>query len=77
MTTLECFLSITLIVMYIGLVFTVAVLTFRKGRVVLGCLGVFFPFLWLIGAILPAKRGSRAWVDEGMRRQEEMERMTR
>lgn len=77
MTTLEWVLSITLFVMYIWLVFTVAIVTFKKGRTVLGCLGVFFPFLWLIGAILPAKRGSRAWVEDGVRRQEEMERMTR
>jgi hypothetical protein len=77
MTTLEWVLSITLFVMYWWLVFTVAVLTFRKGHTVLGILGIFFPFLWLIGAILPAKRGSRVWVDEGMRRQEEIERLTR
>jgi hypothetical protein len=26
---------------------------------VLGIVGIFIPFLWLIGAILPAKPGSR------------------
>ena len=53
MTGLEWFLSITLMVMYIFLVFTVALITFRKGHFVLGFLGIFLPFLWLIGALLP------------------------
>jgi hypothetical protein len=35
------------------------VLTFKKGHTLLGILGIFLPFLWLIGAILPAKPGSR------------------
>jgi hypothetical protein len=52
-------------------------LTFRKGHTVLGILGIFVPFLWLIGAILPAKQGSRYWVDEGIRRQETMDELTR
>ena len=55
MTGLEWFLSTTLIVLYIFLVFTVALITFRKGHFVLGFLGIFLPFLWLIGALLPDK----------------------
>ena len=55
MTGLEWFLSTTLIVLYIFLVFTVALITFRKGHFVLGVLGIFLPFLWLIGALLPDK----------------------
>jgi hypothetical protein len=43
-------------VVYIVLVFTVAILTFRKGHWVLGLIGIFFPILWFVGAILPAKR---------------------
>ena len=53
MTGLEWFLTTTLIVLYIFLVFTVALITFRKGHFVLGLLGIFLPFLWLIGALLP------------------------
>jgi hypothetical protein len=34
-------------------------LTFQKGRTVLGIVGIFAPWLWLIGAFLPAKKGSR------------------
>ncbi len=42
-------------VFYIVCLFTVCMYTFRKGYVVLGIIGIFFPFLWLIGAVLPAK----------------------
>ena len=37
---------------YLVLVFTVCVLTFRKGHTLLGILGFFLPFLWLVGAML-------------------------
>jgi hypothetical protein len=45
--------------MYIFCLFTVCMVTFQKGHVVLGIVGIFIPFLWLIGAIIPARRGSR------------------
>lgn len=61
---------------YIMCIFTVCMLTFQKGRTVLGILGIFFPFLWLIGAILPAKRGSRFELAQGMAAQSRMEQMT-
>jgi energy-coupling factor transporter transmembrane protein EcfT len=67
MTVLEWVLSVTLIVVYVVAIFTVAVLTFRKGYLVLGVLGIIFPILWLVGAILPAKEGSGHWVDEETR----------
>ena len=41
------------------LLFTLAVLSFRKGHWVLGLIGFIFPVLWLIGAILPDKRRRR------------------
>ena len=41
---------------YLVLLFTVAVLTFRKGHWVLGLIGLVFPVLWLIGAVLPDLR---------------------
>jgi cadmium resistance protein CadD (predicted permease) len=46
-------------VIYLVLLFTVAVLTFRKGHWVLGLIGIIFPILWLIGAVLPDKRRRR------------------
>lgn len=59
MSGLEWFFAFVLIVLYVAFVFTVALLTFRKGYVALGVIGIFFPFLWLVGAVLPAKPGSR------------------
>ncbi len=58
MSGLDWFFSFTLGILYIALLFTVCVLTFRKGHWVLGIIGIFIPILWLIGAVLPAKRGS-------------------
>jgi hypothetical protein len=48
--------AISMAVLYLVLVFTIALLTFRKGHWVLGLIGFIFPVLWLIGAILPARR---------------------
>ena len=48
--------AILLSVLYLVLIFTLALLSFRKGHWVLGLIGFVFPFLWLIGAILPARR---------------------
>ena len=76
-TPMEAFLSFMLFMLYIGCLFTVCLLTFKKGHTVLGILGIFIPLLWLIGACLPAKEGSRAWVEDGMRRQQYLENMTR
>ena len=46
-------------VIYLVLLFTLAIMTFRKGHWVLGLIGFIFPLLWLIGAILPDKRRHR------------------
>jgi hypothetical protein len=73
----EAFLSFLLFTLYIGCLFTVCLLTFKKGHTLLGILGIFIPLLWLIGACLPAKQGSRAWVEEGMRREQYLQNMTR
>lgn len=70
-------LSITLISIYIACVFTVCSLTFQKGYTMLGWIGIFFPILWLIGAVLPAKEGSRFAVQQGMARQSQVEQFTR
>ena len=77
MTGLEWFLSFTLFALYVACLFTVCVLTFKKGYTWLGIVGIFLPILWLIGAILPAKAGSRAQVEDSMRRQAQIERLTR
>jgi hypothetical protein len=76
MSGLDWVLSSMLFITYIFLLFTVCMLTFQKGHIVLGILGIFIPFLWLIGAILPAKRGSRFDVDQSIRYQTQMNQMT-
>jgi hypothetical protein len=58
MTGLEWILLSTLGVIYVVCLFTVCALTFRKGHVALGIIGIFLPFLWLIGAVLPPRPGS-------------------
>jgi len=65
-----------LFIVYIFLIFTVCMLTFQKGHTLLGILGIFIPFLWLIGAVLPAKQGSRYQVAETTRYQAQMNQMT-
>lgn len=52
------FWAFTLGIIYLVLIFTVALMTFRKGHWVLGIIGFFFPILWLIGAVLPSRRPS-------------------
>jgi uncharacterized membrane protein len=47
-------------ILYLVLLCTLAVMSFRKGHWVLGLIGFIFPVLWLIGAILPAKGYRRA-----------------
>lgn len=77
MTTLDWILSTTFIILYIVMIFTVCFLTFQKGHIVLGIVGIFLPILWLIGAILPAKRGSRYEVQQATREQAQIQEWTR
>ena len=49
----------TLGIIYLVLLFTLAVLSFRKGHWILGLVGFIFPFLWIVGALLPQKRHRR------------------
>ena len=67
MSFLDWFLSSLLFVIYVVCLFTVCLLTFRKGHVILGIVGIFFPFLWLIGAVLPPRRGSRYDTEQSQR----------
>ncbi len=50
------FFAAGMAVIYLVLVFTLALMTFRKGHWILGLIGFLFPFLWLIGAVLPSRR---------------------
>jgi hypothetical protein len=67
MTAMEWILWSTLFTLYVFCLFTVCALTFRKGYIALGILGIFLPFLWLIGAVLPPRQGSAYEVQEGAR----------
>jgi hypothetical protein len=69
MTILDWFFASLLFTVYIVCLFTVCLLTFKKGYVALGIIGIFIPFLWLIGAILPAKGGSQYEIAERTRMQ--------
>ena len=57
-TALEWILISSLAAIYRTLVFTVAIISYRKGHVVWFIVGFFFPIAWLIAAMLPAKPGS-------------------
>ncbi|RJP35451.1 MAG: hypothetical protein C4536_00555 [Actinobacteria bacterium] len=58
MTSFEWTSVFLFFVLYIVMLFTICFLTFKKGHIVLGIVGIFIPFLWLIGAVIPAKPGS-------------------
>lgn len=77
MTALEWIFASTLFVLYVFLVFTVCLLTFQKGYILLGILGIFVPFLWLIGAVLPAKPGSSYAIAQAAQYQSDMQQMMR
>ena len=71
-------LGVSCFSVYLVSIFTVAFVTFRKGYTVLGILGLFFPILWLIGAVLPAKTGSpfdKTEVDRYKERFEEQQKL--
>jgi hypothetical protein len=76
MTWLEWTLGVILIAIYITCLFTVCSVTFQKGRTLLGVMGIFFPILWLIGAILPAKEGSRFDIAQKSAYQRQMQQIT-
>jgi hypothetical protein len=72
----EWLLWVVLITFYIFCLFTVCMITFQKGRTLLGIIGIFIPFLWLIGAILPAKPGSRYDIAQQMRYRAQVDQFT-
>jgi hypothetical protein len=48
-------LGTTLGIIYVVLLVVFGILCFRKGHWVLGLIGIIFPILWIIGAILPSR----------------------
>jgi hypothetical protein len=42
-------------VLYLVLLFTLGVLTIRKGHWVMFILGIFLPLFWIIGALMPPR----------------------
>jgi uncharacterized membrane protein len=65
-TGLEWILLSTLAVIYLALLATVALITWRKGHKALFVVGFFLPFVWLIGSMMAAKPGTH--YDGPMRR---------
>jgi hypothetical protein len=51
-------------------------MTFQKGHTLLGIIGIFLPILWLVGAFLPAKDGSRYALDQQIAQKQQMEQYT-
>lgn len=43
-------------VLYLILVVTLGVMTIRKGHWIMFVIGIFLPFFWLIGALMPSRR---------------------
>jgi len=39
--------------LYLIILFTLGLMTLRKGHWVMFIVGIFFPLLWLIGAVIP------------------------
>lgn len=58
MTALEWTLIAGLGVIYLSLMFTMAVVTFQKKHIALFVAGFIFPILWLLGAMMAPKPGS-------------------
>jgi len=54
MSGMQWFWGTILAVLCLVFIFTVGLMTFRKGHFVLG---IFVPLLWLIGAFLPDRGG--------------------
>jgi hypothetical protein len=49
--------------LYLAIMFTAGVMTFRKGRFVLLVLGALLPLLWFVGALLPPRARTRPRVE--------------
>ena len=49
---MSTFLWILFVVIYIAALVVLGATTFRKGHYILFVLGIFFPLLWLVGALI-------------------------
>ena len=49
---MSTFLWITLVVLYLTALVSLGVATLRKGHTVLFWVGIFFPVLWIVGALM-------------------------
>jgi hypothetical protein len=59
---MSTFLWILFAVVYLAALISLGVSTLRRGHVVLFCLGVVFPVLWIVGALMgpsPRVAGAR------------------
>ena len=45
-------------ILYFVLIVTLGVMTIRKGHWVIFVIGIFLPFFWLIGAVMPSRRAA-------------------
>ena len=50
---------------YLAVAFSIGRATYKKGRLVLFLIGFLIPPLWLLGALLPARPGSKHKGDAG------------
>jgi len=45
-------------ILYLILMITLGVMTIRKGHWIIFIIGIFLPFFWLFGAIMPSRRAA-------------------
>ena len=57
---MDTILWIILAGVYIAMLVVLGMLTLRKGHTVLFILGIFFPLLWIVGAVMPPTRNAAA-----------------
>ena len=58
---MSTFLWITLAILYVTAVFTIALTTLRKGHTAMFWFGFLFPLLWIVGALMePTERVAAA-----------------
>lgn len=66
-----------MLILYIALVLTTGVMTYQKGRIGLFLLGFIFPVLWIIGAMMSPKVGSKRYIDAQERLNADVQKYTR
>jgi hypothetical protein len=57
---MSTFLWLVLAVVYVTLFVTLALTTLRKGHYFLFWVGIIFPVLWILGALMPPTAGAQA-----------------